>query len=65
MIKFSYILAPYVAIIIFLTSCAQDDVGKVVLAAEGGAVATGLSGGNIIFGLLMFVLLLAIIFGQG
>ncbi|MCK5720508.1 MAG: hypothetical protein KAH84_11265 [Thiomargarita sp.] len=48
-----------------MTSCAQDDVGKVVLAAEGGAVATGLSGGNILFGLLMFVLLLAVLFGQG
>ena len=60
-----YRIAPYSALLIFLASCAQDNVEKVVTAANGGAAATGLSGGNILLGIIVFLGFLMLLFGGG
>jgi len=56
-----YKLLPYLALITFLAGCAKEHVQNTVTAAEGGAAATGMSGGNIVIGFIAFVVLLILI----
>ena len=45
----------FMSILLVLASCAKDDIETVVTATEGGAAATGLSGGNIFVGIVVFI----------
>lgn len=53
-----YKLLPYLALITFLVGCAKEHVQNAVTAADGGAAATVMSGGNIVIGLIAFLVLL-------
>jgi len=63
--KMMYKVYPSMGILLILASCTKDEVATVVKAGEGGAAATGMSGGNVLVGIVVFVVLLLIAMGGG